>query len=217
MSKKIIIFAIVGIVIAGAVWYMGRSDSTTTETTSSTGLSSSGAGVIGGPVAPVDPLANGSDFAQLLSTIDSISLDTGIFRDPSYLALRDNKVILIPEPIGRPNPFAPIGSDEGSSETTPLVETFPPGKVTATTAEFSASVTLRDNVPVKVLFEYGTSDIYGNRTSPITLTKSDAPVVQVKDLMPGTTYLVRVVAEYGSTPIQGSSVLFTTSAAPLAR
>lgn len=214
MSKKIIIFAIVGLAIAALVFFMGGSDDSSSSSSSSPLTSSTGIG--GQPTTPTDTLAAGGDFAQLLSNVDNIRIDTSIFEDPSYKALRDNRVVLIPEPIGRPNPFAPIGTDIGSSDTSPIVETIQPDKVTATGAEFSARVTLRDSVPVQVVFEYGTSDVFGSVTAPVTLTKSDTVIMQAKDLVPGTTYLVRAVARYGSTAYRGQNIMFPTSAAPAA-
>jgi len=52
------------------------------------------------------------DFLSLLLNVKSIRLDDSIFADPAFLSLRDSSIMLIPDGTeGRPNPFAPIGSD----------------------------------------------------------------------------------------------------------
>ncbi|MBI5139271.1 hypothetical protein HZA26_01530 [Candidatus Nomurabacteria bacterium] len=52
------------------------------------------------------------DFLTLLLSIKGIKLDDKIFSDPAFLSLRDSSIILTPDGNeGRPNPFAPIGSD----------------------------------------------------------------------------------------------------------
>jgi hypothetical protein len=53
-----------------------------------------------------------SDFLPILLSIRGIHLDTSIFNDPAFLSLRDSSIELVPDGNeGRPNPFAPIGSD----------------------------------------------------------------------------------------------------------
>ncbi|MEK7071418.1 MAG: hypothetical protein AAB943_00595 [Patescibacteria group bacterium] len=52
------------------------------------------------------------DFLSLLLNITSLKLDDSIFSDPAFLTLHDSSIILVPDGNeGRPNPFAPIGSD----------------------------------------------------------------------------------------------------------
>jgi len=50
---------------------------------------------------------------ELLSTLlelRSLRLNEGIFNDPVFHSLRDFGQPLTPQPIGRNNPFAPIGT-----------------------------------------------------------------------------------------------------------
>jgi len=47
----------------------------------------------------------------LLVNLKSITLDDGLFNDPAFKSLIDFGQELIPEPSGRQNPFAPVGSD----------------------------------------------------------------------------------------------------------
>ena len=51
-------------------------------------------------------------FLGVLLSIKNIKLDDSIFLNTAFLALRDSSIILTPDGNeGRPNPFAPIGSD----------------------------------------------------------------------------------------------------------
>jgi hypothetical protein len=45
---------------------------------------------------------------NLVGTLDPIAFDTTIFSDPRFNALVDLKTAIVDEPIGRPDPFAPI-------------------------------------------------------------------------------------------------------------
>ena len=55
------------------------------------------------------------EFLTLLLSVKSIKLDDAIFSDPAFISLHDSSIILIPDGNeGRPNPFAPIGTDAGT-------------------------------------------------------------------------------------------------------
>ena len=82
------------------------------------------ADLVSSSATPVPTSANPSeansalarDFLSLLLNIKSIKLDDSIFSDPAFLTLRDSSIVLVPDGNeGRPNPFAPIGSDIISS------------------------------------------------------------------------------------------------------
>ena len=59
-------------------------------------------------------LGIGQDFISLLLSVKSIKLNDSIFSDPAFLSLKDSSILLMlvdDGSLGRPNPFAPIGSD----------------------------------------------------------------------------------------------------------
>ncbi|MDH5442453.1 MAG: hypothetical protein OEX08_02525 [Candidatus Nomurabacteria bacterium] len=64
------------------------------------------------------PLQNGqaetgvnSELVALLQGLGAIRLDDEILRNPAFLNLRDISIVLTrPSPVGRANPFAPLGS-----------------------------------------------------------------------------------------------------------
>lgn len=55
--------------------------------------------------------AENNELISLLSELRSITLEKDIFNNSVFRSLFDFSVILIPEPVSRPNPFAPIGSE----------------------------------------------------------------------------------------------------------
>jgi hypothetical protein len=63
------------------------------------------------PLLPSDVSNDGAKILAILDEMKSITLDASIFANPMFLNLSDFTVELTPEPISRPNPFAPIGKD----------------------------------------------------------------------------------------------------------
>lgn len=99
--KLVIVIAVV--VVAGAVWYA---------------LSDSGAPASqGSPLLTTTPAGSGADqeLVATLLALRAVKLDGTIFTDPSFMSLRDFSTQIIPEPVGRPNPFAPLLSTASTS------------------------------------------------------------------------------------------------------
>ena len=253
MSKKVKIFALVVVglaaVIGGFSLFGGGSveEGPSAGIPRATGMPAPSSGIAtsatpgampgsmpGGPVAglPGGPVGMpnagqtsvaANEFSGLLSSINSISIDTSIFQNTAYKTLRDYPVMLGTDIIGRINPFAPIGNDQVGSVAAGnavVVQTLAPGKITTTGAELGATVTLPDTVPASVVFQYGISDTFGSTTSPLTLAKSGTPLVSVSGLAPGTKYFVQAVVVRGSSTTIGNVMTFTTagaSSSPLAQ
>lgn len=108
--KNIIIFAIVAIIFVLIYIFFVNKDPNEDLLLTSDGVTPSvdNAGFVD-PGA--DPLTQ--NFLSLLLGVQSIKLDDSIFKDGSYFFnLSDSSIVLIPDGTeGRPNPFAPIGSD----------------------------------------------------------------------------------------------------------
>jgi hypothetical protein len=60
----------------------------------------------------------GNQITQALTQIEQISLNTSIFDDEIYKSLKDRSQQISDEPIGRPNPFAPLGDVSVSTSAT---------------------------------------------------------------------------------------------------
>lgn len=59
------------------------------------------------------------DFLPLLLSVKNIKLDDSIFTNPAFLSLIDSSIVLTPSgDEGRPNPFAPLGTDTSSTKNT---------------------------------------------------------------------------------------------------
>ncbi len=51
----------------------------------------------------------GSQISQALLKIEQITLDRSIFNNPIFISLEDRSRAIVDEPVGRTNPFAPLG------------------------------------------------------------------------------------------------------------
>lgn len=56
--------------------------------------------------AATDPASQ--EVVETLLALRAISLDGGLFQNPAYISLRDTSTEIVQEPVGRPNPFAPL-------------------------------------------------------------------------------------------------------------
>lgn len=85
----------VSILIAGGVWY-GLSASTPVSSD-----------LVTTEVAPADSPVEEGLVATLLA-LRTVKLEGTILKDPSFMSLKDFSTEIVPEPIGRENPFAPL-------------------------------------------------------------------------------------------------------------
>jgi hypothetical protein len=105
--KNIIIFIVIAAVLILVYVYFFKSKAPEASLTSTSGS----------PVLPTTNTADtnlsiGKDFLTVLLNVKNIKLDDSIFSDLAFSSLHDSSILLIPDGTeGRPNPFAPIGSD----------------------------------------------------------------------------------------------------------
>ncbi len=95
ISQTASILVIAGILVAGAVAYMMMSNSTPPAGTVS---------ITGGPATESE-----ATFVTLAGQLDSIVFNTAILSDARFLSLQDIHTAVLPEAVGRPDPFAPLG------------------------------------------------------------------------------------------------------------
>ena len=50
------------------------------------------------------------DLVATLIALRAVKLDGSLFSDPGFQSLRDFSTPIVPEPVGRPDPFAPLGN-----------------------------------------------------------------------------------------------------------
>ena len=73
----------------------------------------------------------GASELALLNQVRSLSIDTSLFTDPSFLSLVDYSVAIPPQSVGvRPNPFAPLPGmpSQSASSATPTAAATAPTK-----------------------------------------------------------------------------------------
>lgn len=93
LPKNTILFAILGLILLAAAWYLlfGKADTRN--------------GVVGsGAVTSAE-----QTFIDLTSQIDPVAFDTSILTDTRFNVLQDIRTVIVEEPTGRTDPFAPLG------------------------------------------------------------------------------------------------------------
>jgi len=53
----------------------------------------------------------GQQFIALLNDLRTITFDNNFFANPAYQSLEKQSITIQPQPVGRSNPFASIGTD----------------------------------------------------------------------------------------------------------
>ncbi len=215
MSKKVKTIAVIGLILAaiiGASAFFGQPGPEVPPETdgSLTSSASKAAGIDTDSLTPTS-----TEFSELLATITSISIDTSLFDNAAYKTLRDYPITLGSDIKGRPNPFAPVGTDTGTisgftQATKVQFETIQPSKITSTTAEFGAQALLSNTTNATVVFEYGTNDLLGSGTTPVALSQNGTALFRVNGLAPGTLYYVRAILDQGAVTTSGNIMNFTT-------
>lgn len=80
----------------------------------------------------------GQDLLAALALLKTIQLDTSVFADPIFKSLSDWGKTIPPQPVGRRNPFAPLGAapvkKKTATSTQPIVETKKAAIATSSTS-----------------------------------------------------------------------------------
>ena len=119
--KNILIIGGVAIVLGlGYLFFIKKAPEQPALTTSTE--SSTAAGI---SALSQEGLSN--DFVSILLSVKSIKLDDTILKDTAFLSLKDSSIVLVPSGNeGRPNPFAPIGTEAITPPTSSVSSTPPP-------------------------------------------------------------------------------------------
>lgn len=102
--KILSIVAIVFLLAVGWFWISGGANKGSEQILETSSLSASASG--DATVGRVD-----RELQETLEKVRAIQLNNQILSDPAFLSLIDIGQQIVPEPFGRPNPFAPLGSD----------------------------------------------------------------------------------------------------------
>ncbi len=101
-SRNTLLVVAVGIALLIGLWYMFSGDKPKGALLTTTSVSGTES------IAEIG-------IVETLLTLRDVSLSGTIFSDPAFGALRDFGTQIIPEPVGRPNPFAPRGVGDSST------------------------------------------------------------------------------------------------------
>ncbi|RJQ34136.1 hypothetical protein C4568_03295 [Candidatus Parcubacteria bacterium] len=96
LVKHKLVAGIVILVITAAAWYMLSGSAPADD-----------AVLMTENVQDIPPEAQ--ELLDSLRRLQEVDLDSPIFANPSFQVLKDFTTPVIPEPIGRTNPFAPLG------------------------------------------------------------------------------------------------------------
>ena len=113
--KNIIIFLVIGAVfILIYIFFIKAAPSPASL------FSSSASPAVGSAAALNMNPSVAKEFLTLLLSVKNIKLDDAIFSDNAFSSLHDSSIILTPDGNeGRPNPFAPFGTENITPPTTP--------------------------------------------------------------------------------------------------
>ena len=103
ISQHKLIVALVAIVILGIGWYALSGTPASTPTLTSTSVSWS---------SPAE-----QNLVSTLLALRAVKLDASIFSDTAFMSLKDFSTQIVPEPVGRANPFAPLSTSASVSAT----------------------------------------------------------------------------------------------------
>lgn len=217
MSKFLKIVLIVGgvLILLGGGYYFMTNRQTGTSTN---GLSSSNPTAQAQTKPNTDPSQQTADqFVQMLASASSVKLDMSLFKSQSFRALQDFSVVLLGEPIGRPNPFTIVGQDAALPTTNVFsVTTNEVVLLTDTAANLQGQVS-QGTIADDRWFEWGTTSTppLANITGKIPQSISTGIFTyQLTGLAPKTTYYLRAATRLGATTVYGSVVTFKTKETP---
>ncbi len=153
-------------------------------------------------------------FLGLLLNMRNIRFDESIFSNPSFTILQDFSTTIQGDGNqGRPNPFAPIGTDAVVQQQLFTLTTEPPTDITPTSAVLKGSIS-SGGIAQEVHFEYGLQPTppFANSTIKVPQNlNTGAFVFTLPGLNPNTTYFVRGMGKIGGNPLIGNVVSFRTT------
>ncbi len=116
MNKKNQIITLVLVIIVGFIVFVYFKNSS---------KDNSGASIVA--EQRVTEFAGAREILSLLNRMSGVKLDNSIFSDNSFKSLRDTTVVLVAQPVGRNNPFAPLGTDGARATSSISASTTKPG------------------------------------------------------------------------------------------
>lgn len=108
MQRKLLVLG-VAVIAAAALWY-GMSQSSAPDTTIITSSAEGTSNTPGGVVTPGPVDKDTQQILEILLALRAVKLDETLFSNQAFISLKDYSTQIVPEPVGRPDPFAPLGA-----------------------------------------------------------------------------------------------------------
>jgi hypothetical protein len=142
LKNSIIFVGLAVVIILGYIFFFKKDSAPVPNLTTSGAIDTTGAAQTAASGAA------GSEFLTLLLNVKNIKLNDSIFADPAFNSLVDSSITLNPDGTeGRPNPFAPIGSDTAVSSSTQSVTDSSAAQATADTTTTSSKTSSGKTTP----------------------------------------------------------------------
>lgn len=114
LGRHKLILIVTLVIVGGGLWYVMSGGSSSDPLITQTPIAGSGAD---------------QELVSTLLALRAVKLDGTIFSDPSFLNLKDFSTQIIPETVGRPNPFAPLSARaSNSASSTRAAQLFTPSR-----------------------------------------------------------------------------------------
>lgn len=161
-----------------------------------------------------EKISQDTAFLTTLTSLNKLKIDTSIFSMQSFMSLRDNTVTLEQVAPGRPNPFAPINSENNSTvvatEVSP-VTTNEASEVTNNSAILNGTIDSSITGVASSYFEYGPTEALGTVTAGAKQSLIGTFFTSLTGLKPKTKYYFSAVAKINGALNYGEIVSFTTN------
>lgn len=101
ITQHKLVFALIIAVVAGGIWLGLSQSQEPAPLLTTTSAPDASTGAIGG---------GDQEIIGTLLSLRAVTLSGSIFEEPAFLTLQDFGTTIVLEPVGRENPFAPLGA-----------------------------------------------------------------------------------------------------------
>ncbi len=153
----------------------------------------------------------GDEFLATLLNLQVLKLDGDIFNANTFTGLQDFSITLVQlGNQGRPNPFAPIGSDLSPTSvvSSPSVITNTPTSISTSSTVLQGAL-LAGTVATERWFEWGLTESLGASTTKL-LGSTSPYTATISGLTANTTYFYKAAAKINGQTVYGSVVSWKT-------
>ncbi|MBI5003554.1 hypothetical protein HZC00_00455 [Candidatus Kaiserbacteria bacterium] len=130
MKRKILILG-VAVLAAAALWF-GMSQSSAPASTIITSSVDGSSNAPGGVVTPGPVDKDTQQILEILLALRAVKLDDSIFSNNAFISLKDFSTQVVPEPVGRPDPFAPLMDASKTQSISSQLDTLKKSQATST-------------------------------------------------------------------------------------